>query len=476
MPPIIKTATAYDRIKEERITPIPGAVWRDRRWSVKGTPTGGRTDIHGARMEADYTASAAGDYTRAHEMVHTVISPEIPPSENKDAYVILEEAQVHQYMRMNLDLPREAYKDHENQKQQVFERAMTEADKMTRRQRAFMAVAVGDQGSGNAHDVKRVRELLGQKDGDQLLQLIDHTIRYTPNRYDEHEHRRQQELAARFDLLFTEEEDDSEDEQDEGEGESTSKGKSKGKSEDEDGDEDEGDDEKDETHESKSKEKAPIPKEKQKEDYKRHDEEEAQWGPMEFEKPALIHASKALRLLQKRKQQDTGSHITRITRIVSDGFVFGEKKRVQGGTVVVDTSGSMAIKPADLQELLDKAPAATVAIYAQADGPRPNPVTGRYEEYGILRVVVDKGRMAATEQLHIGSGNLVDGPALDWLAKQPEPRFWVSDGYVIGSNGSGKAHLNYCARVCKKNRIVRLADIPTAIERFTGKKQVVVKR
>jgi len=33
---------------------------------------------------------------------------------------------------------------------------------------------------------------------------------------------------------------------------------------------------------------------------------------------------------------------------------------------------------------------------------------------------------------HSGYGNVIDGPALQWLATQPERRIWVSDMHVFG--------------------------------------------
>lgn len=38
----------------------------------------------------------------------------------------------------------------------------------------------------------------------------------------------------------------------------------------------------------------------------------------------------------------------------------------------------------------------------------------------------------------VGSGNIVDGPALEWLNKQPGPRVWVCDGGVTGCNDSSE--------------------------------------
>ena len=55
------------------------------------------------------------------------------------------------------------------------------------------------------------------------------------------------------------------------------------------------------------------------------------------------------------------------------------------------------------------------------------------------------------------SGNVVDGPALVWLAKQQEPRLWVSDGHVTGCNDNTCIDLAADAeRVCRKGNIQRV--------------------
>lgn len=466
--PIIKTATAYDTKRDAIITPIPGAVWKDRKWKVKGVDVGGKTNAASAYMEADSHDSPRGAYTRAHEMLHSVFSPEKVPTENGEAYVILEEAQIHAHMKRHLDLPKECYESHEADKQMIFENALPKVETMDRRERALLGVALGDELSDK--DRERIGKLLNEADAQALIALIQQTLHltnynhssYTGGRggYSKQEDIGQQSVAAKFDLLFSEEKPDEEEDEDEGEGEGSSAG---GEAEDEGEDDDEGEEKPEGADPAEAPKVEPKHHEKPKTDFERH-AEKAQWHEMRIEKPPLIHASKALRLLQKRRATDTGSHITRLTRIVSDGFIFGEKKRVQGGTVLVDTSGSMSLTSEDMRVLLDAAPAATVACYGQNGTP-----------YGVLRIIVDKGRMAADEELAVGGGNGVDGPALEWLAKMPEPRYWVSDGYVIGSNGSGTDHINYCRIVAKRGRIVRLNDIPEAIARLTGKKMVVVK-
>ena len=56
-----------------------------------------------------------------------------------------------------------------------------------------------------------------------------------------------------------------------------------------------------------------------------------------------------------------------------------------------------------------------------------------------------------------GNGNIVDGPALDWLGKQPGPRVWVSDGFVTGVNDTTSVDLGAAAQVtCNRGSIRRV--------------------
>ena len=61
---------------------------------------------------------------------------------------------------------------------------------------------------------------------------------------------------------------------------------------------------------------------------------------------------------------------------------------------------------------------------------------------------------------YTGGGNLVDGPALKWLSKQPPKRIWVSDMYVFGlHNHNSENLLKDCIEICKRSGITRLANI-----------------
>lgn len=149
-----------------------------------------------------------------------------------------------------------------------------------------------------------------------------------------------------------------------------------------------------------------------------------------------------------RTFRDEGSALSAPYRLPVDGRVFVRHKRVVGGTVLIDGSGSMRLDDAELSRIVEVAPAATVGIYS-----------GRAKS-GKLFVIANRGKAATAEGLahaRCSCGNVVDGPALQWLATQPEPRLWVSDGVVTGINDRVSVDLwAQAALLCRKHRITRV--------------------
>jgi hypothetical protein len=117
-----------------------------------------------------------------------------------------------------------------------------------------------------------------------------------------------------------------------------------------------------------------------------------------------------------------------------DGRVFGERKSTSGCTILVDCSGSMRISPDDLQSMMRASGRATIALY----GSLPASVCK-----GRLAVVARNGGHAPQENLSdlIGNGNVVDGPALQWLNRRHGARIWISDGQVTGIEDQGAPNL-----------------------------------
>ncbi len=149
---------------------------------------------------------------------------------------------------------------------------------------------------------------------------------------------------------------------------------------------------------------------------------DAQWGTMAImEMPLTDRLPRAMRG-RKRRATDTGAVPRNMHRLTTDGRVFGARlPRPGGGTVLIDQSGSMNLDPAEVLALMEMYPGVQVATYA-GSGNR-----------GQLRIIARNGRRASeADCFHPWGSNVVDGPALEWLASQPGPRIWVSDGYVTG--------------------------------------------
>jgi len=126
------------------------------------------------------------------------------------------------------------------------------------------------------------------------------------------------------------------------------------------------------------------------------------------------------------------------------GPMFRQKVRAQGGTILLDTSGSMSLSSSDILRLLNEAPLARIALYSGDD------------DVGTLRIVADNGRMADEGDItrRFGGNNEVDIHSLEWLTKQPGPRLWVSDGLV-----TGRGDRHFPVLTSEANRLMDRGDI-----------------
>lgn len=194
------------------------------------------------------------------------------------------------------------------------------------------------------------------------------------------------------------------------------------------------------------------------------------WGRLRaVEEPALpVRASIAAPW--RHRAASEGTLLRSVFRLHLDGRVFARRVRRQGGTVLIDGSGSMSLGCDDVMAILAAAPAALVARY---DG---DPSAG----VGVIRVLARSGRRVndALIGAHCcGIGNVIDGPALRWLAAQPAPRIWVSDGRVTGVRDRGSSQLMAEARaICDTHGIVRVTDAAGARAAVQGTRAVAVSR
>ena len=175
------------------------------------------------------------------------------------------------------------------------------------------------------------------------------------------------------------------------------------------------------------------------------------WGDMEIHKPPLtVNLTSRLKNGRAYRPADIGYNPKYINRYCVDKKIFKQKQHVMGGTILIDASGTMCFSGQDILEILQLLPAATIAMYNGSG------------YYGDLRIIAKNGRRVDEQYMdrHSGKGNVVDGPALDWLSTMPARRIWVSDMHVFGrGNDTGINLVKYCYEMCTKHKIINLKDV-----------------
>jgi hypothetical protein len=186
------------------------------------------------------------------------------------------------------------------------------------------------------------------------------------------------------------------------------------------------------------------------------------WGELRrVEEPPRTVACPLARPASRLRATDEGAVLRYPHRLLVDGRVFVHRSRLPGGAVLIDASGSMHLTPKALLEIVEAAAGALVACY---DGCR--------DGFGEIRVLARAGRRV--EDRLVGpptgrGGNVVDGPALRWLAARQGPRIWISDGGVTGVGDSSSPHLTEEAReICRAASIVRVDKVAEASRLLRG--------
>ena len=179
-------------------------------------------------------------------------------------------------------------------------------------------------------------------------------------------------------------------------------------------------------------------------------------GEMRVVVAALPHCSPNPRGSARGKGRATseGSMPRYLFRWPLDRAIFRRRgANVRGGTVLVDTSGSMSLDAANVDSILmASSGAALVAMYSGS------------EKAGELRIVAQGGRRADPKDLvPFGRGNIIDEPALEWLARQGAPRLWISDGGVTGVGDTTSAALQRrCKEIVERAGIHRVKTVAEA--------------
>lgn len=179
-------------------------------------------------------------------------------------------------------------------------------------------------------------------------------------------------------------------------------------------------------------------------------------------------------LLRKYRGGMFGVDIRYPERLLTDPHrrIFGEKKPIQGGVVLIDTSGSMSLSNSDVQKILDAAPGALVMAYSHN---RSN------QSLSNLFILADRGKQVENldDVPYQNGGNGVDGPALVYAVKRRmrnEPIIWVCDGLVTDANDNRTSTGSiFCAELVAKHKITTAHNVREAIEMLRTKKYVSKK-
>jgi len=189
-------------------------------------------------------------------------------------------------------------------------------------------------------------------------------------------------------------------------------------------------------------------------------ESRIKWGKMSIIDLPLTGVRKVKRRLKTLRKDYMGGFRFPLHALIPafDGKCFAVKRRVKGGAVLVDLSGSMGVDNEVLSALLSVAPASIVAGYSSKPG-------GPHA--GVLGVMAENGSAFDTSdrEEYFGGGNVVDGPALDWLAQQAGPKVWVSDGGVtgIGDHQTHELILDAAVKV-KEMGAIQVGSLTEAVE------------
>ena len=155
---------------------------------------------------------------------------------------------------------------------------------------------------------------------------------------------------------------------------------------------------------------------------------EASESPMRIVRLPLVAPSNSA--VSRVQLARSGAHINRarLARAIvncSPVGLFKRRRRSEGGTILLDASGSMGVCEERLAAICAALPLATVAYYAGRGGMSPD------GSYGQLSIYAERGLRAAEAPL-CGGNNDVDLYALRWLLEQPAPRVIVTDAEFCG--------------------------------------------
>lgn len=189
------------------------------------------------------------------------------------------------------------------------------------------------------------------------------------------------------------------------------------------------------------------------------------WAELVVQCADLIHdvGAEYKHSAKRRRPAREGSFIHAPHRWCSDKHIFDRRAIIPGGSLLIDVSGSMRIIKQELDTLVNHNPFGTLAIYSSHSNGKC-----------ILTVVAQRGRYADFDSVkpRLGGNNEGDYPALRWLAMQPKPRIWISDGQVTGiSDTPSIGNSKQCYQFVRAHGIQQVLDIHDMMLVIEGKER-----
>jgi hypothetical protein len=166
----------------------------------------------------------------------------------------------------------------------------------------------------------------------------------------------------------------------------------------------------------------------------------------------------------EKRPHDEGMIPRYMGRYCSDRRIFSDvrRRKLHGGTMLIDVSGSMHVDQKVLSDLVNKV-RCDVALYS---GDNDSLIRGEV-------AIVAKGNRIVSELPNRGNGNVVDYPALLWLLKQPTPHYWVCDGMVTGKEDKEYISItSACNHLKKTHNIEQFLSMDDAVEALNKRKNL----
>ena len=173
-------------------------------------------------------------------------------------------------------------------------------------------------------------------------------------------------------------------------------------------------------------------------------------------------------------------------RWVIDRKAFRKRRPLgNAGALLIDSSGSMHLSVEHIERIMKVSPTVTMAKY-QCNMTQKDYDNGvKQGHHGKLCILAKGGKRISALELDrytVGGVNGCDLPALEWLAKQNGPRFWISDCCVAKIHDIDKTSITICHNrewackgehteffqecltFCKKNNIHIISKMSKAIK------------